>query len=119
MSGTDGNTLTLLLSPETPLPQANMSAACELECEHYDHEHNHSDDGEDVQLIHGDSTSVNRSDEEVSIIDKCINASENNGNIMKLYTFSLAMVCLYVIDIHTFESIIIIFLLCFVYAYIF
>jgi hypothetical protein len=53
----------------------------------YDHV---DDDGEDVQLISGGTSS--RNDDYNSIIDQCINASENNGNLMALYTFSLAMV---------------------------
>jgi hypothetical protein len=30
--------------------------------------------------------------EETTLVDECIDASENNGNIVKLYTFALAMV---------------------------
>lgn len=51
------------------------------------------DDGEDVQLIRGENaSSKSEHNNESSIIDKCINASEHNGNLMKLYTFSLALV---------------------------
>lgn len=56
------------------------------DCEHV------SDDDEDVQLIKGERFSRKSESENSSLIDQCINASEHNGNLMALYTFSLAMV---------------------------
>ena len=64
-----------------------MSAACERDV----HDDTGDEDGEDVQLISGEVATKKGSDDS-SIIDKCIDASENNGNLIALYTFALAMV---------------------------
>mmetsp|Transcript_30811 Transcript_30811/g.57452 ORF Transcript_30811/g.57452 Transcript_30811/m.57452 type:complete len:509 (-) Transcript_30811:162-1688(-) len=56
------------------------------------YEHENYNNGEDVQLIDDDNSASRMiSEEEDSIIDKRINASESNGNITQYYTFSLAM----------------------------
>ena len=49
--------------------------------------------GEDVQLINGE-TSSRKSEGEIytTVVDRCIDAIENNGNMLGLCTFSLAMV---------------------------
>lgn len=56
------------------------------------YEYDNYQNGEDVQLIDDDNSASRMiSEDEDSIIDKRINASESNGHIMQYYTFSLAM----------------------------
>jgi len=57
-----------------------------------DDDDEHIYDDEDIQLIRGEKSTGKCESTTSSVIDQCIDASEQNGNLVALYTFSLAMV---------------------------